>query len=241
MRHSIAWPVRGQQRVRIEIEALAARDADLPAHEIDAGHHLGDRVLDLQARVHLEEVEPAVLVEQELDRAGVGVADRSRDGGRRRRHRRAQRRRHGERRRLLDDFLMTPLNRALALDERQDGAVMRRRAAALRCGAAASAGARDTPRHRRTPRRPPIAPRARRPAEIRRIEDRAHAFSAAARHGFHEQRIADRASPSPNLGAGARRRRWDLRCPAPRARRRAPAGAPPSCCPSARSPRASGR
>ena len=33
-------------------------------------------MLDLQPRVHLEEIEPAVLVEQELDRAGVGVADR---------------------------------------------------------------------------------------------------------------------------------------------------------------------
>jgi hypothetical protein len=46
----------------------------------------------LKPRVHLEEIEAAVLVEQELDRAGVGVADRFRDGGRRRRHLRAQRR-----------------------------------------------------------------------------------------------------------------------------------------------------
>ncbi len=44
-------------------------------HQIEAGHHLGDRMLDLQPRVHLEEIEAAVLVEQELDRAGVGVAD----------------------------------------------------------------------------------------------------------------------------------------------------------------------
>ena len=82
MRHSIAWPRGVSSRVGIEVEPLAARDADLPAHQIDAGHHLGDRVLDLQPRVHLEEVEPAVLVEQELDRAGVGVADRARDRAR---------------------------------------------------------------------------------------------------------------------------------------------------------------
>ena len=55
-------------------------------HQVDAGHHLGDRMLDLQPRVHLEEVEAAVLVEQELDRAGVGVADRLRDGRGRRGH-----------------------------------------------------------------------------------------------------------------------------------------------------------
>ena len=80
MRHSIAWPCGVSSRDGIEIEPLAARDADLPAHQIDAGDHLGDRMLDLQPRVHLEEVEPAVVVEQELDRAGVGVADRLRDG-----------------------------------------------------------------------------------------------------------------------------------------------------------------
>ena len=46
------------------------------------GDHLGHRMLDLQARVHLEEVERPVVVEQELDRAGVGVADGGRDRGR---------------------------------------------------------------------------------------------------------------------------------------------------------------
>ena len=94
MRHSIAWPFGTSSAGRVEVEPLAARDPDLPAHQIDAGHHLGDRMLDLQPRVHLEEVEAAVFVEQELDRAGVGVADRLRDRGGRRRHRCAQRRRH---------------------------------------------------------------------------------------------------------------------------------------------------
>jgi hypothetical protein len=51
----------------------AGGDADLLAHQVDAGDHLGDRMLDLQARVHLDEVELAVLV-QELDRAGAAVA-----------------------------------------------------------------------------------------------------------------------------------------------------------------------
>ena len=79
MRHSIAWPAGVSRRAGSSVEPLAARDPDLPPHQIDAGHHLGDRMLDLQPRVHLEEVEAAVLVEQELDRAGVGVADRARD------------------------------------------------------------------------------------------------------------------------------------------------------------------
>ena len=125
MRHSIAWPCGRQRALRIDVEPLAARDADLPLHEVDAGHHLRDRMLDLQPRVHLEEVERAILVEQELDRAGVGVVHGPRDA--RRPPRRSAARSSGvdrQRRRLLDHLLMTPLDRALALDERHDGAVL---------------------------------------------------------------------------------------------------------------------
>jgi hypothetical protein len=51
-------------------------DEDLRAHEVDAGDHLGHGVLDLDARVHLDE-EPLVPVHvvEELDGAGVVVAD----------------------------------------------------------------------------------------------------------------------------------------------------------------------
>ena len=52
---------------------LALGDADLLAHQVDAGDHLGDRMLDLQAGVHLDEVELAVFP-QELDRARAAIA-----------------------------------------------------------------------------------------------------------------------------------------------------------------------
>ena len=63
-------------------QRLAGGDADLPLDEVDAGDHLGDRVLDLEPGVHLQEEELAVLVD-ELDGAGVVVADGlgSLDGG----------------------------------------------------------------------------------------------------------------------------------------------------------------
>ena len=51
-------------------QRLARRDAQLLAHEVDAGHQLGDGVLDLDARVHLHEVVGAVRREQPLDRPG---------------------------------------------------------------------------------------------------------------------------------------------------------------------------
>ena len=43
--------------------------------QVDVGDLLGDRVLDLDPRVHLDEHVAAVGVEQELDGAGVEVAD----------------------------------------------------------------------------------------------------------------------------------------------------------------------
>ena len=42
--------------------------------DVDAGDHFGHRMLDLHARVHLDEVELVVLV-QELERAGAAIAD----------------------------------------------------------------------------------------------------------------------------------------------------------------------
>ena len=57
--------------------ALAEGDAQLLRHQVDPGRHLGDRVLDLDAGVHLDEEELAALVvDQELGRAGAAVADR---------------------------------------------------------------------------------------------------------------------------------------------------------------------
>jgi hypothetical protein len=51
-------------------QLLAGGDADHLLDEVDAGDQLGDRMLHLQAGVHFQEVEIAVLVDDELDRAG---------------------------------------------------------------------------------------------------------------------------------------------------------------------------
>src|SRR5581483_1336149 len=79
--------------------------------------HLRHGMLHLDARVHLDEVEPALLVDQKLHGPGAEVIDRGRchetravqtgpDVGRQRR-----------RRRLFDELLMTSLHRAVALSE----------------------------------------------------------------------------------------------------------------------------
>jgi hypothetical protein len=109
--------------VLLERHRLAGGDEDLFLHEIDPRHLLGHGMLDLDACVHLHEVERAVLVVQEFHRAGVAVADR----------RRAVRgqlphlqpllgREHGARR-LFDQLLVIALHRALALAHVDDAAL----------------------------------------------------------------------------------------------------------------------
>ena len=104
-------------------DGLACGDPDLLLHEVDAGDELGDRVLDLDPGVHLEEVVIPVGVEQAFDRPGRPVAGgpSRRDGDRS--DSLAQRVVDGRRRRLLDELLMAALDRAVALAEVDDVAV----------------------------------------------------------------------------------------------------------------------
>ena len=86
---------------------------------------LGDRVLDLQAGVHLHEEELVGPVggDDELDGARAGVVDAARGVARRRADAGPGRRVQQRRRRLLDDLLVAPLQAALALAEVDDVAV----------------------------------------------------------------------------------------------------------------------
>src|SRR6202030_753871 len=59
----------------LERKRLAGRDADHLLDQIDAGDQFGHRMLDLQPRVHFEEIEAAILPGDELDGAGAVVAD----------------------------------------------------------------------------------------------------------------------------------------------------------------------
>ena len=58
MRHSIAAP-RWHDVVLRKRQRFARGDRDLLLDQIDAGHHFGDGMLDLNAGVDLDEVEVA--------------------------------------------------------------------------------------------------------------------------------------------------------------------------------------
>ena len=79
MRHCSAWPLSrisscgGTPDSGVPIAAPSS-DVDLRLDDVDAGDDLGDRVLDLDARIDLDEVELAgVGIHQELDRAGADI------------------------------------------------------------------------------------------------------------------------------------------------------------------------
>ena len=100
-----------------ERQGLAAGNAQLLVHKVDAADLLCDGVLDLQPGVHFEEIEPAVRRQQELHRAGAGVVHGVRQAQGGIRHALPQIGVYGRRGRLLDDLLMPALDRALALEQ----------------------------------------------------------------------------------------------------------------------------
>src|SRR6185295_12699637 len=95
-------------------EVAAARDTDLLQDEIDLGDHLGHRMLDLDAGVHLDEIEFSVL-EQELDRADAEIAKVAHRLGDGFADLVALARVEGGRGALLPDLLVAALQRAVAL------------------------------------------------------------------------------------------------------------------------------
>ena len=148
MRAWIAAP-RGGGATRRAGSGSPAADAHHPLDEVDAGHLLGDAVLDLEARVDLEEVELAACRASKTNstvpaRAVARPRAPSRTAASQ--QRRARSSRQAGRRRLLDDLLVAPLQRAVALAERDAPCPRRRRRSAPRCGARASTNfSRKTP------------------------------------------------------------------------------------------------
>ena len=179
-------------------QRLAGRDANLLAHDVDAGDGLGDRVLDLHSRVHLEEVVGAVDVEQTLDRPRRSVADGpsclDRDASDAPPQLVVDRRR----RRLFDELLVPPLDRAIALSEVDDVAV--------RIGEYLHL---DVPRILEVPLdvdgrvgevRLALAPRAlERTLDLVRGAGHAHPLAAPSRRRLDDDRVADLLSGRTNV------------------------------------------
>src|SRR5262249_12950568 len=109
--------VAGERDVLLlEGEVGTRGDADLLEHKVDARHHLGHWMLDLEARVHRDEIELAILV-QELDSAGAAILQFAHGGGDSLADLLAARGIEGRRRRFLENLLVAALQRAIALTQ----------------------------------------------------------------------------------------------------------------------------
>ena len=173
------------------MQLVALRDQDLRADDVDAGDHLGDRVLDLHARIDLDEEPLArIHVDEKLDRAGVVVAGCARklDGGIRELAADLSVEIHGGR--DFYNLLMTPLNRAVALVQMQDVSVLV--AEDLNFDMLGAADIALEKHGLVAERRAGFLARFLQPGlEILRPVDDAHAAPAAAEGGFDDEREAD--------------------------------------------------
>ena len=179
-------------------QRLAFGDAQLQLHQVQTGDLLGDRVLDLEPGVHLQEVKAPVTVQHELDGARSGVADRpaGRDG--RGGQRVAKVIVDGRRRALLHDLLVAALDRALALEQVDHIAVGVTEDLDLDVpgvgdeplqehGAVAERGGRLAARA------------AHRLGQLRRVGDQPHTAAAAAKGRLDQQREANGRARGGNL------------------------------------------
>ncbi len=116
---SVQWHLLLRQR-----QGLATGHGDLPGHQVQPGDALGHRVFDLQPRVHLQKVKAPFAVEQKLDGAGADIVHGARRGHRRRAHLRAQCGRDRRGGRFLEHLLVPTLDRAVALAQVDDVAVL---------------------------------------------------------------------------------------------------------------------
>jgi hypothetical protein len=106
MRHSIAR----LGDLLPQAQALPLGHGELLGNEVDPGDDFRDRVLHLDARVHLEKVKfVARGIDEEFDRTGTPVAEPCRQAQRRFVQCAPQARTQKRRRGFLDDLLVAPL------------------------------------------------------------------------------------------------------------------------------------
>ena len=186
------------RRRRLEAERLAGGDPELVGHEVAPSDELRDRMLDLEARVHLEEGGLAPVVDEELARAGAHVADRAREGQRRLAQAAPEARPDRGRGSLLEDLLVSTLDRTVAFAELDARPVGIEQHLDLDVAAALDQPFEDEPvvaegGSRLSPgRREGVG-------EAVRLADRAHPLATATGRRLDQERVAD-------AGGGVRQR-----------------------------------
>ena len=99
----------------VQAKTVAAGDRDLLGDQVHAGDDLGHRMLDLDPRVHLEEIKRLLLVDEELHRAGAAIGKALREAYGGLVETATQEFGQSGRGRFLDQFLIATLDRAVPL------------------------------------------------------------------------------------------------------------------------------
>ena len=187
-----------------ELQFLARGDVDHLLDQVEAGHLLGHRMLDLQPGVHLEEVEALArrvgAVDDQLDRARRIISDRPRQRDRLLAHRLAHFGRDERRRRFLDHLLVAALDRAFALVQIDDVAVLV--AEQLDFDVARVLDEFLDEHAVVAEARQPLALGCSKPSRTSFSPGEAHALAAAAGRGLHHHRIADVLGDLHRFGGG---------------------------------------
>ena len=106
------------------MQGVTGGQQDLAPHHVDAGNHLGDRMLDLNSRIDLDEEKLAGIdVDQKLYRAGRSILHRAAQTDGRLADALPELLRQVRARRNFDNLLMTTLYRAVAFPEMDELAV----------------------------------------------------------------------------------------------------------------------
>ena len=167
----------------------------MPFDQVDPGDLLGNRVFDLQPRVHFHEPDAVGTqaftgVGDELDRAGADVIDRPGRLHRRCAQRRARAFVHAGGGGFLDDLLVAALQRAIALEQVDDIAVAVAEHLHLDMARALDVFLDQDMGIAEAGRCLALA-RGERVDEVRWLFDQPHALAAAAGHRLDQHRIAD--------------------------------------------------
>jgi hypothetical protein len=104
-------------------QPISGGNQDLVPKQVDAGHHFGHAMLNLDSRVHLHEVKVPVPVHEEFEGAGARITEVLNCLDDLRTHALAERIVDDDRRGLLEKLLMTPLDRALPFPQMNGVAV----------------------------------------------------------------------------------------------------------------------
>ena len=161
-------------------------------HQIDTGYGLGHRMFHLQPGVHLQEKE-LISIEQKLDCARRVVANGAGCSYCGSAHAFTQRLTHRRRRRFLDDFLMTTLNRAFALEAVHHIAVAVTQHLDFHMPCLLQPALQEHRTITKCSTRFPLS-RLDGGAQLRLFPNNTHALATTASGGFDQQRISDRLS-----------------------------------------------